>query len=220
MRPPGVRPRRKADIRPAGTAARNQSKPEVPRDAGGMKAEGEFEIFLVTAPGLESALCAEAKERGFKAPAPVLGGVTVTGGWPEVWRANLELRGAARVLARIAEFRALHLAQLDKRARKVPWAEILRPDVPFRVEASCKKSRIYHQGAAAQRIKTAIKDELGAPVSDDAEVSHQGAHRRRPLHHQRRHLRRIAAQARPQGRGRQGADAREPGGLVPAPMRL
>jgi putative N6-adenine-specific DNA methylase len=133
--------------------------------------EGEFEIFLVTAPGLESALVAEAREKGFKQPAPILGGVTVTGGWPEVWRANLELRGAVRVLARVAEFRAMHLAQLDKRAHKVPWTQILRADAPFRVEASCKKSRIYHQGAAAQRIKTAIKDALGAPVSDDAEVA-------------------------------------------------
>ena len=133
--------------------------------------EGDFEIFLVTAPGLESALIEEAREKGFKEPSAILGGVTVKGGWPEVWRANLELRGAVRVLARIAEFRALHLAQLDKRARKVPWAQILRPDAPFRVEASCKKSRIYHQGAAAQRIKTAIKEALGAPVSDDAEVT-------------------------------------------------
>jgi putative N6-adenine-specific DNA methylase len=135
-----------------------------------MSGEGDFEIFLVTAPGFESTLCAEAQERGFKAPKAVKGGVIVQGGWPEVWRANLELRGAARVLARIAEFRALHLAQLDKRARKVPWAGILRRDVPFRVEAACKHSRIYHQGAAAQRIRDAIKDQIGAPVSDDAEL--------------------------------------------------
>jgi putative N6-adenine-specific DNA methylase len=94
----------------------------------------------------------------------------VQGDWPEVWRANLELRGAARVLARIAEFRAMHLAQLDKRARKVPWGEVLRADQPFWVEASCKASRIYHQGAAAQRITKAIKDTLGAPVAEDAEV--------------------------------------------------
>jgi putative N6-adenine-specific DNA methylase len=123
-----------------------------------------FEIFLVAAPGLESVLCAEARERGFANPAAVKGGVTVTGGWPEVWRANLELRGATRVLARIASFRALHLAQLDKRARRVPWAEILRADVPVRVEASCKASRIYHAGAAAQRIERAIAEELGAPI--------------------------------------------------------
>jgi putative N6-adenine-specific DNA methylase len=101
----------------------------------------------------------------------VAGGVTVRGDWPEVWRANLEIRGASRVLVRIGAFRAMHLAQLDKRARKFPWGETLRSDVPVRVEATCRKSRIYHSGAAAQRIKTAIREELGAPVSADAPVS-------------------------------------------------
>lgn len=132
---------------------------------------GDFEIFLVTAPGLESALAAEAKAAGFKAPKAVKGGVTIAGGWPEVWRANLELRGPARVLVRIASFRAMHLAQLDKRAHKVPWGEYLRADAPFRVEASCKASRIYHEGAAAQRIEKAIRDVAGAPLEDAAAVA-------------------------------------------------
>ncbi|WP_114860898.1 THUMP domain-containing class I SAM-dependent RNA methyltransferase [Azospirillum brasilense] len=131
----------------------------------------DFEIFIVTAPGLESVLCAEVKAKGFRDATAIKGGVTVRGGWPEVWRANLELRGATRVLARVASFRAFHLAQLDKRARRVPWAEFLRPDVPVRVEASCKGSRIYHAGATAQRIERAISEELGAPISAEAEVS-------------------------------------------------
>jgi putative N6-adenine-specific DNA methylase len=135
-----------------------------------MNTDSDFEIFVVTSPGFESVLCAEALAKGFREPAPVMGGVTVKGGWSEVWRANLELRGATRVLARIAEFRAMHLAQLDKRAHKLPWGEILRQDVPFRVEVSCKASRIYHQGAAAQRIEKAIQDSLGAPPSPEAEV--------------------------------------------------
>lgn len=135
------------------------------------KTGGDFEIFLATAPGLESVLCAEAKARKFRQPTAVQGGVTVQGGWPEVWRANLEIRGASRILARIAEFRAMHLAQLDKRAHKVDWAAILRRDVPFQVEASCRKSRIYHRGAAAQRVETAIRDQIGAPVAADAEIS-------------------------------------------------
>jgi putative N6-adenine-specific DNA methylase len=135
-----------------------------------MTADDDFEIFLVTAPGLESALCEEARAKAFKAVTPAKGGVTIKGGWPEVWRANLQIRGAARVLARIAAFRALHLAQLDKRARKVPWGQILRSDVPFRVEAACRASRIYHEGAAAQRIRNAIQDQLGARASADADL--------------------------------------------------
>ncbi len=64
----------------------------------------------------------------------------------------------------------MHLAQLDKRARKLPWADWLRPDVAVRVEATCRKSRIYHDRAAAQRIERAVTETLGAPVSPDAPV--------------------------------------------------
>jgi putative N6-adenine-specific DNA methylase len=129
----------------------------------------EFEIFLVAVPGLEGPLCAEARAHGFTAKT-VSGGVTIKGGWPQVWRANLELRGPSRILARIDEFRVVHLAKLDTRARQVPWSTILRRDVPVRVEASCKSSRIYHSGAAAERIARAIQEELGAPISSDADL--------------------------------------------------
>ena len=135
-----------------------------------MTADSDFEIFLVASPGVEAVLCAEARAKGFAQAVEVKGGVTLMGGWPDVWRANLELRGASRVLARIGEFRAMHLAQLDKRARKLAWGDVLRNDVPFRVEATCTRSRIYHSGAAAQRIERAIKEELGAPASQDAGV--------------------------------------------------
>jgi len=136
-----------------------------------MSSPAPFEIFLVAPPGLEATLCEEAREGGFADPKAVEGGVTLTGGWPDVWRANLRLRGAGRVLARIDSFGAPHLAQLDKRARRVDWAAVLRPDVPVRVEASCRRSRIYHDKAAAQRVATAIAEEFGAPLADDAEVT-------------------------------------------------
>lgn len=135
-----------------------------------MSTDQPFEIFLVATPGLEAALLDEALQCGFAGSRLVEGGVAFDGRWPDVWRANLILRGASRVLARIGSFRALHLAQLDKRARKLDWAAVLRPDVPVRVEASCKRSRIYHAGAATQRIETAIRDALGVPLSAEAEV--------------------------------------------------
>ncbi|MGL6180706.1 MAG: class I SAM-dependent RNA methyltransferase, partial [Aestuariivirga sp.] len=112
-----------------------------------MTASAELEIFLVALPGLESVLCDEAREKGFTSPKIVPGGVTFRGGWPDVWRANLEIRGASKVLVRIGAIRVLHLAQLDKRARRFPWAETLRRDVPLRVDVTCRKSRIYHAGA-------------------------------------------------------------------------
>ncbi|MGQ0457534.1 MAG: THUMP domain-containing class I SAM-dependent RNA methyltransferase [Hyphomicrobium sp.] len=129
-----------------------------------------FEIFLVCAPGLEKALFAEAREAGFASARYVPGGVTMTGGWPAVWRANLVLRGPSRVLARVARFRADQLSTLNKRTRRVDWASVLRADVPVRVEATCARSAIYHSGAAAERIGKAISNALGAPLSDDAGV--------------------------------------------------
>jgi putative N6-adenine-specific DNA methylase len=127
-----------------------------------------FEIFLVTVPGLESVLCEEALERGFAGAVAVPGGVTFQGGWPDVWRANLVLRGATRVLARIGGFLAFHLAQLDKRSRKFPFGELLRKDIPLRVQVTTKASKIYHAGAATQRIETALTDTHGLTLDPEA----------------------------------------------------
>ncbi len=127
-----------------------------------------FDIFLVATPGLEVPLAQEARDAGFAGTKIIDGGVTFSGTWNDVWRANLVLRGATRILARMASFRALHLAQLDKRAHKVEWASFLRPDIPVHVEASCKRSRIYHDGAAAQRVAKAISQTIGAPIDENA----------------------------------------------------
>ncbi|APG48209.1 THUMP domain-containing class I SAM-dependent RNA methyltransferase [Phaeobacter porticola] len=137
-----------------------------------MDTSDTFEIFLTAPPGMEQTLQREAEEAGFSGTKTVPGGVSFEGDWHAVWRANLQLRGAARVLARIGSFRAFHLAQLDKRARKFPWSEVLRPDVPIRVETTTnKKSKIYHAGAATQRIERAITEELGAPISAEADIT-------------------------------------------------
>lgn len=129
-----------------------------------------FEIFLATAPGLESALYDEVRSKGFKKAKAVKGGVTIQGGWPEVWRANLWVRGASRVLARIDSFKAAHLSRLETRSQEIPWEEILQPDSSFRVEVTCSKSRIYHSRAAAERIERAISDNLQISPSSDAEI--------------------------------------------------
>ena len=131
-----------------------------------------FEIFMVATPGFEKTLQAEAVENGFTDAQLTPGGVTIIGTWVDVWRANLVMRGATRVLARVGSFMAFHLAQLDKRSRKFAWGDILRADVPVRVEVSTsKKSKIYHAGAATQRIETALKDSHGITISADAPIA-------------------------------------------------
>lgn len=116
-----------------------------------------FEIFLSAPPGLEPLLQAEAVEAGFTDPVTAPGGVVTRGGWPDVWRANLVLRGASRVLVRFAEFRAFHLAQLDKRAKKLDWGGVLPAGAEVRVEVTCKSSKIYHDRAARARVAGALE---------------------------------------------------------------
>ncbi len=134
-----------------------------------MSGQTDLEIFLVSPPGLESVLCDEARELGFSGAKTVPGGVALAGSWADVMRANLRVRGASRVLVRIGSFHAVHLSQLDKRARKLDWRAWLKSDVPVRVEATCRKSKIYHSGAAAERVGKAIAG-AGIPVADAGEL--------------------------------------------------
>ncbi len=123
---------------------------------------GEF--FLVATPGMEALVADEAREAGFQGVTVGPGGVTVAGGWPEVWRANLELRGPSRVLARVGSFGRCIWRNWTSGRASLPGARCCAPDVPVRVEATCHASRIYHAGAAAERVGKAIAEEFGAPV--------------------------------------------------------
>jgi putative N6-adenine-specific DNA methylase len=74
------------------------------------------------------------------------------------------------VLVRVAQFQAMHLSRLEDQTRAVNWSAWLRPDVPVMVDAVCKGSKIYHQGAAAERVAKAVHDVTGAPLDGDSPV--------------------------------------------------
>ncbi len=126
-----------------------------------------FEIFCACPPGLEPVLQAEALEAGFKGAKTTAGGITFFGLWPNVMRANYTLRGTSRVLARFASFRSFNLSQLEKQARALEWSALLLPNSPVRVDVTTRKSKIYHAGAAKDRIEKAIRERIGSTVSDD-----------------------------------------------------
>lgn len=126
-------------------------------------------IFAAAPPGLESHLGAELKALAAEYSV-VRGGVEFLGDWPQVWRANLWLRCASRVLVRVGEFRAMHLAQLDKRTRRLPWRDFLDPHHSVSVEVTCRRSKIYHSGAATERIARALTETLNVDVQPEATI--------------------------------------------------
>jgi putative N6-adenine-specific DNA methylase len=114
-------------------------------------------LFVVCAPGLEKIL-----SREMAAPATA-GGVEIDGDLLEAARLNLTLRTATRVLLRLGEFRATTFAELVKKAQKLPFDLCLRKGEPVALRVACHKSRLYHSGAVAERLREAIGERLGRP---------------------------------------------------------
>lgn len=130
-----------------------------------------LDIFLATAPGFEDTLAQEALALGFTGATAVPGGVQFAGHWPAIWRANLLLRGATRVLARIGRFRAFHLNELEQKAAEIRWQDTFRTDLPLKIEVTTRASKIYHEKAAAERIATALTRSCGITVQPEAPIT-------------------------------------------------
>jgi putative N6-adenine-specific DNA methylase len=73
-----------------------------------------------------------------------------------VARANLWLRTASRVLVRVAEFSASAFFELELAARRLAWDRFLTPGSTVRFRVTCKKSKLYHSDAVAQRLADAV----------------------------------------------------------------
>ena len=121
-------------------------------------------LFAVCAPGLEPVLASEMRALG--PPGRTLaGGVETEGDLREAMRLNLWLRTASRVLLRIGEpFRATTFAELVRKASAMPWERFLRKEAHVAFRVTCHKSRLYHSGAVAERLHTALESRTRFPV--------------------------------------------------------
>jgi putative N6-adenine-specific DNA methylase len=124
----------------------------------------EFALFAVCAPGLEPFTERELRRLGLARLSPVKGGVEFTGTLHDVYRANLHLHTASRVLVRLGQFHAREFWELHKRAARLPWEHHLALGQPVAIRATCHKSRLYHSEAVAERVARAIADRLGGPI--------------------------------------------------------
>lgn len=124
-------------------------------------------LFVASGPGLESLLLAEIAAlavRGHGARV-VDGGVELEGDDALLYRCNLELGLALKVLVRMGEFSARRFDVLVKRVAALPWERWCQKGVALDVRVTCKRSRLYHSGAVAERVLLAIGERLGRPVA-------------------------------------------------------
>ena len=127
--------------------------------------------FAVCAPGLASLAATELRALGVSG-AEESAGVSFDADAETLFRANLHLRTATRVLMRVGSFRARTFAELERRASALPWDRLLGQGTKYRLRVSCAKSKLYHEGAVEERLHGVIEALTGArsvAVSGDSD---------------------------------------------------
>lgn len=137
-------------------------RPPRPPAAG---APAPWQAFAVAAPGLEAVVAGELAALGFTGAVMVDGGVEFTADTAGIHRANLHLRAASRVLVRLAAFRATSFAELERRARGIPWERVLPRGAAVALRVTCRKSRLYHSDAVAERLLRDLGARRGAEAA-------------------------------------------------------
>lgn len=126
-------------------------------------ATSTYRLFVAVSPGLEGLLEQELVGLGLS-PKPLAGGVEVSGELSALWAIHLKSRLAENVRLRLKPFRAKSFPELVGELSKLPWHAYLRPGRALDVSVTCHKSRLYHSGAVAERVREVIEARLGAPA--------------------------------------------------------
>jgi putative N6-adenine-specific DNA methylase len=159
--------------RPATLPARGERRPAKPKRTRAAPAADEpLRWFAIVAPGLEEVARREVAALPDATEVTALaGGVEWTGRPASGARANLWLRIATRVVARVGAVEAREFGKLRRRAAGLPWARFVAPGSKLSVRASATRSRLYHTGALAETAALAIADAVpGARTATDDEV--------------------------------------------------
>lgn len=133
-----------------------------------------YRLFAVCTPGLEPYLQQELSSLGITSHPPIRldthgesqdesGGVEFDASLSDIYRVNLHLRIANRVISRLGEFTANGFDELKKKASRLPWKQYLHPGQQVAMRVTCHKSRLYHSDAVAREVLTAINSTLVRP---------------------------------------------------------
>lgn len=116
-----------------------------------------YDAWAIAAPGLEPIVLDELRALSFADADAQPGGVAFRCDARGLATAQIGLRVASRVVVRIASFRATAFHELERAARKVEWQRFVPAGGRIRLRVTCRKSRLYHSDAVAQRVAEAIE---------------------------------------------------------------
>ena len=143
-----------------------------------MSSQSRYDAFVITAPGLEPLAVAELEALGASDARVSEGGATYSATRRSLYEANLHLRTASRIVVRAAEFGARSFHELERLARTVPWEAFIAPNLGVALRVTCRKSRLYHSDAVAERVAGAITSRfasvrIGSDDGDESETDSQ-----------------------------------------------
>jgi putative N6-adenine-specific DNA methylase len=121
-------------------------------------------FFATCARGVEPVLADELRALGAADVAPGRGGVGFAGDLGLLYRANLWLRTAVRVLRPILEAHVASPDELYDAVKGVDWSRWMTPDHTLAVDCNVRDSHITHSKYAALRVKDAICDQFVGKV--------------------------------------------------------
>jgi putative N6-adenine-specific DNA methylase len=120
--------------------------------------------FATCARGLEPLLADELRALRALNIDTGRGGVSFAGDLALVYKANLWLRTAVRVLRPVLNSRVESPDELYAAVQSINWSEYMTPDHTLAVDCNVRDSRITHSQYAARRVKDAICDQFVARV--------------------------------------------------------
>lgn len=118
----------------------------------------EFEMIAKTFKGLEEVLAAELVALGANNVQLQRRAVSFTGNQEVMYRANLHLRTASRVLKPIVSFKAVNPDEVYEQIKKVDWEKFMSVDTTFAIDATVFSEEFRHSKFVAYRVKDAIAD--------------------------------------------------------------
>ena len=151
----------------------------VPRKRGvGPSAKGEpvsrHKYFATCGRGIERILAGELEALGADDVEPGRGGVYFGGDMAMLYRANLWVRTAVRILWPILEAEVHSPDELYDAVRTINWGEWMTPDHTLAVDCNVRDSALTHSQYASRRVKDAICDQfidrIGIRPSVDTET--------------------------------------------------
>lgn len=116
--------------------------------------------FAAVPRGAEELTAVELVKLGISDATPGKGGVSFYTDLSGLYRANLWLRTASRVLVQLALFPCSTPAELYSGVHAIPWQELITPDMTLAVDCSLRDSTLTHSGFVALKTKDAIVDRI------------------------------------------------------------